>query len=105
MELKQFVKNIINDLIGAVEETNQKSEREINLAKPQDNKTIEFDIAVTVDDSMSSGGKIGIDVLPFINGSGKTSKELRNTSESRIKFGIYISTATKATIKKQREEI
>jgi hypothetical protein len=77
----------------------------MHLAKPQDNKTIEFDIALTVDDSTATGGQIGVGIAQLFTGSGETTKERSKSEISRIKFGVYISTETKEQIEKQRQEI
>jgi hypothetical protein len=95
MELKQFVKNVLKDLVDAVEEARNESCRGMNLTSSQDNRTVEFDIAVTVEDSIASSGKAGIKVFQIIEGGGNMSKELKNSEVSRIKFGVSIDSFTK----------
>jgi len=90
MELKQFIKNVLSDIVNAAEETNNESKFDIHLDS-KDQRSVEFDIAVTVEDATSSSGKAGIKVFQFIEGGGDLSKELKNSSISRIKFGMYIS--------------
>lgn len=95
MELKQFVKSVLIDIVNAVEETRQESSRDMHLNPGIDQRTVEFDIAVTVEDATSSSGRAGIKVFQVIEGGGDISKELKNSSVSRIKFGVYIDRLTK----------
>jgi len=111
MELKQFVKSVLKDIVDAVEETRQESTRDMYLDAGKDQRTVEFDIAVTVEDATSSSGKAGIKVFQVIEGGGDISKEYKNSSVSRIRFGIYIDRLTKdedmrqnATIAKLNEQ-
>ncbi len=95
MELKEFVKNVLKDLVDAVEETRRESSRDMRLDSNKDTRTVEFDIAVTVEDATSSSGKAGIKVFQIIEGGGDVSKEYKNSSVSRVKFGVYVDTLTK----------
>ncbi len=95
MELKEFVKSVLKDVVGAVEETRQESSRDMFLNSVGEQRTVEFDIAVTVEDSTSASGKAGIKVFSVIEGGGETLKELKNSSVSRIKFGVHIDRWTK----------
>lgn len=57
MELKDFVKNVLIDLVNAVEETRSESCRDMSLrSNTQTGQSIEFDIAVTVEDTASKTG-------------------------------------------------
>ncbi|MFH1894674.1 MAG: trypco2 family protein [Patescibacteria group bacterium] len=95
MELKQFVKSVLKDVVDAVEEMRQESSRDMHLNVGENKRTVEFDIAVTVEDSTSSSGKAGIKVFQVVEGGGGISKDLKNSSVSRIKFGVYIDELTK----------
>jgi hypothetical protein len=97
MEIKEFVKNVLKDLVDAVEEVRRDSSRDMKLSSHKEsNQTVEFDIAVTVEDTTAGSGKAGIKIFQMIEGGGEMSKESKNSSVSRIKFGIYIDTSTKA---------
>jgi hypothetical protein len=96
MELKEFVKNVLKDLVEAVEETRSSSARDMHLGSGKENRTVEFDIAVTVEDATSSTGRAGIKVFQIIEGGGDVSKEYKNSSVSRVKFGVEVSSITKA---------
>lgn len=95
MELKYFVKSVLQDVVNAVEEVRSESSRDMYLGVGKDQRTVEFDIAVTVEDSMASSGRAGIKVFQVIEGGGDVSKELKNSSVSRIKFGVHIHQWTK----------
>ena len=81
--------------MDAVEETREKSSRDVYLDSPKDDRTVEFDIAVTVEDSTSGSGRVGIKVFQLIEGGGEASKEVKNSSVSRIKFGVHVDRWTK----------
>lgn len=96
MELKEFVKNVLKDLVDAVEEVRKDSSRNMTLSSHKEsNQTVEFDIAVTVEDSTSGSGKAGIKVFQLIEGGGEMSREVKNSSMSRVKFGVHIDIWTK----------
>ncbi|MDP2909791.1 MAG: hypothetical protein Q8N69_01840, partial [bacterium] len=104
MELKEFVKSVLIDVVNAVEETRKESSRDMHLDGGKEQRTVEFDIAVTVEDSTAGKGKAGIKVFQLIEGGGEVSKEAKNSSESRIKFGVYIDTWTKEeTVENNRQ--
>jgi len=105
MELKEFVKSVLKDVVDAVEETRQESSRDMHLDSGKEQRTVEFDIAVTVEDSLSGNGKAGIKVFQLIEGGGEVSKETKNSSISRIKFGVYIDTWTKEENAKHKREL
>ncbi len=104
MELKEFVKSVLKDVVGAVEETREDSIRDMHLGSGKDTRTVEFDIAVTVEDSTKGSGKAGIKVFQLIEGGGEVSKEAKNSSVSRIKFGVSINRITKEEEAKRTTE-
>lgn len=89
MELKEFVKKVLIDLVQSVEEADSISPRVMYLYD-RENKTVEFDIAVTVEDIDKLSGKAGIRVLQFVETGGDMAKEIKNSTVSRVKFGVYI---------------
>ena len=95
MELKEFIKSVLKDIVEAVEETRTESMRDMHLDSGKDQRTVEFDIAVTVEDSTGASGRAGIRVFSLIEGGGDVSKELKNSSVSRIQFGVHIDRWTK----------
>jgi len=103
MELKQFVKNALRDLVDAVEEARNESCRDMRLTVNNDSRTVEFDIAVTVEDIDTKAGKAGIKVFQIIEGGGNISKELKNSEVSRIKFGVVVDSLTKEELARARQ--
>lgn len=95
MELKDFIKKVLADLVNSVEEVRSESHRDMHLTSTKENRTVEFDIAVTVEDSTAGSGKAGIKIFQIIEGGGEVSKESKNSSVSRIKFGVHIDALTK----------
>jgi hypothetical protein len=95
MELKEFVKKVIIDLDLAVKEAGQETEYSVSFSDKKEKRTIEFDIAVTTEDIDTKSGKTGIRVLQFAEAGGKISKENKNSTVSRISFGVHVDTITK----------
>jgi len=88
MELKEFITE-------AVEESRTSSTRDMHLDNLKDQRTVEFDVAVTAEDITSAAGKAGIKVFSVIEGGGEAAKEVKNSTVSRIKFGVYVDRWTK----------
>ncbi|MBU2524664.1 hypothetical protein KKG71_05745 [Patescibacteria group bacterium] len=106
MEIKEFVKSVLKDLVDVVEEVRQESARDMTLTSHKEsNQTVEFDIAVTAEDSIEGSGKAGIKVFQFIEGGGGVSKASKNASVSRVKFGVYIDSLTKQEKTERKERI
>jgi len=101
MELKEFVKKVIIDLDLAIKEVGQETEHGVSFSDKKEKRTIEFDIAVTTEDIDIKSGKTGIRVLQFAEAGGKISKENKNSTVSRISFGVHVDTITK----QERQEI
>lgn len=99
MQLKDFIKNSIKDITEAVSEIDSESQRNMYVSG-QDSKSIEFDIAVSIEDSVNKSGRAGIKVYQITEGGGEVSKEIKNSSVSRLKFSIYVERFTK----KEHEE-
>ena len=96
MNLKDFVKNVLVEINAAVDEAGQTTSREIAFSEKDNARTIEFDIAVSAEDTDQKSGKAGIKVLQFAEAGGDISKETKNSTVSRIVFGLRISPLTKA---------
>jgi len=95
MELKEFVTKVLKDLVDAVEEARASASRDMHLNATSEQRTVEFDIAVTVQDTVAGKGKAGIKVLQFVEAGGDLSKEKLNSTVSRIRFGVHIDFMTK----------
>jgi hypothetical protein len=96
MDLKEFVKKVIMDLDQAVSEANQETKREVRFKGVKEQRTaLEFDVAVTVEatESGKAGGEIKVWGIGEAGASGTT--ELKNSTVSRVSFGIDIGEYTK----------
>src|SRR3989338_696007 len=103
MELKDFVKKVIIDLDQAISEANKETEREIRFKGVKEQRTaVEFDVAVTVESTVTGkgGGEIKVWGIGQIGATG--SIESKNSTVSRVSFGVDISESTK---KEKTEEI
>lgn len=94
MELKEFVKKALLDLVNAVDEANESLDRKLTLISSKDNRTIEFDVAVSVEEDTAEKGSGGgeIRVLNFISagGKGEVAHAIKNSTVSRVKFGVDV---------------
>jgi hypothetical protein len=96
MELKDFVKKVILDLDTAVSEVNEESAREVRLRGVKEHRTaVEFDVAITVESTNNGSAGGGIKVLGIIEANGSAETQLKNSTVSRVSFGIDISERTK----------
>ncbi len=96
MELKDFVKKVLVDLDAAVSEARSETQRDVSFSDGKDQRTVEFDIAVSAEETDVKSGKAGVKVLPFVEGGGSISKENKNSTVSRVKFGVRIDSMTRA---------
>lgn len=96
MELKDFVSATIQQIIeGVAEAQNYVKKEKINAVVNAQvglkrEKTIEFDIAVTVNESKSTSAGGGISVASIINAGGKKQTENVEQSISRVKFSVDV---------------
>ena len=96
MELKEFIRKVIGDTIEAVDEASASSSRGVKLANMNDRRTIEFDVAVVVEEETRAQGKAGVKVLSVIDAGGDVSKNKKNLTNHRIAFGVNVDHWTKA---------
>jgi len=96
MELKDFVKKVIVDLDQAISEANTETEREVRFMGVKATRTaLEFDVAVTVESTDANNGKAGIRVWGIAEAGADVSAQNRNSTVSRVSFGVDISEFTK----------
>ena len=98
MELKVFVKKVLVDLDTAIKEAGQETEHGVSFSDNKEQRTVEFDIAVTTEETDAKSGKAGIKVLQFVEAGGDISKENKNSTVSRITFGVHIDSITKRKV-------
>ena len=78
MELKEFTKKVLKDLIDGVEEVRKDSSRDLRLTSNSSYRTVEFDVAVTVESELSGKASGGIKVLSFFQVQGDTEGTTKN---------------------------
>jgi hypothetical protein len=97
MELGEFIEKTIVQTISAIEGASKKTGRKVTLL-PTGSKNlreIEFDIAVSVKKKGTKGGSGSVNVLSFFNAKGGGKSETKNSTISRVKFGVNIGNRTK----------
>lgn len=106
MELKEFVKKVIIDLDKAISEANNETDRDIRFKGVKEQRTaVEFDVAVTVETVNSTEGGGQIKVWGIGQAGGEVSKELKNSTVSRVSFGVDISELTKKEDRARTDQI
>jgi hypothetical protein len=95
VELKDFVKTVLTQIDAAVDEARAETSRDIRFSEKDSKRTIEFDVAVSAENTDSKSGKAGVRVLEFVEGGGEISKENKSSTVSRITFGLRIESRTK----------
>ena len=95
MELKEFIKKVLIDTTEAVSESREASSFDMRLKSAGEKRTIEFDIAVSAEENKSVEGGAGIKVLQFIEAGGQRGSETKNSTVSRIRFGIDVDELNK----------
>jgi hypothetical protein len=95
MNLQDFVKNVLVEINAAVDEARQITSRDIRFSEKDNARTVEFDVAVSAETADTKSGKAGIKVLQFAEAGGDISQENRNSTVSRITFGLRIESRTK----------
>ena len=91
MNLSDFIATTITEIIKGVQKASEYTSKNIGIYSSGNNnqRHVEFDIAVVVEDKNSQGreGGMNLRVLEF-NSQGKN--EHRDSSVSRVKFGLRI---------------
>lgn|SRR3989338_5740533 len=106
MELKDFVKNVLVDLDKAVSEANAETARDIRFKGVREHRTaVEFDVAVTVETSASGKGGGEIKVWGLAEIGAKASTEFKNSTVSRVSFGVDIGEKTRAEIEEDARRL
>ncbi len=92
MQLGWFVKEVVNQLVNATEESSRLLERKVEIANTDRGLVIKFDVALTVENvakDVAGAGLRVIDIDLFNLNTGKGS-ETKNASISRVEFGICV---------------
>lgn len=104
MELKDFIKNVLVDLTSSIKEIDESSPYKIQFDKNELTRTVEFDIAVTTESYSGTSGGGGIKVLQFIEAGAKAEVSDKNSTVSRIKFGVQIDSRTKEEVETMKQK-
>lgn len=104
MELKEFVKKVLVDLDEAIGEVNQDNKYEVSFSQNESKRTVEFDVAITTEESKTAKGKAGIKVLSFAQAGGDLANEKRNSTASRVTFGVNVSPMTREIVIENKEK-
>lgn len=92
MNLDKFLEEVVRSLINTKNSLQKEFKRKISF-NYKNNECIKFDIAVTAEKESSKSGEGGIQVLN-IGGKGKITTENKNSTISRIQFGLIINEKT-----------
>lgn len=93
MEIKEFVKQVLIDLDGAVEEAREGTKRDVHFSP---SKPVEFDIAVTVNSQNAKGGDAKVNIFEVVRVGGEASTTRSDETVTRIKFSVGIDKWTKS---------
>ena len=96
MDLKTFLSDTLVSIVGGVSDANEKIGKQQFVIYNVERNVIEFDVAVTVEstDTGKGGGEIKVWGIGQIGANGST--ELKNSTISRVSFGVDIAEYTKA---------
>lgn len=93
------------ELIRGVDAARAETNRNVYLSSPSGSRTVEFDVAVTVENKDAAAGKAGVRVLNFAEAGGDIRSETTNSTVSRIKFGLNIDALTKEEVVEREREL
>ncbi|MBI1934805.1 hypothetical protein HYS31_00030 [Candidatus Woesearchaeota archaeon] len=100
MELKEFIKEALLSVVTGVDSANMIKNRFSIVGEysktlaDRAGTYIDFDVAVTINESKESGGKSGLGLIManVIAGKSKDKKEFQsNENVNRLKFKIFVS--------------
>ena len=95
MDLKDFIEDVLISIDQSVSAANKKMERKVMMSQTDENRTVEFDIAVTAESLDGATGQGGVKVLGLFAIGGKLLNEQKNSTISRVRFGVQIGSSTK----------
>lgn len=95
MDISDFVRTVLVSVNSGVDAARQEMSRDVHFANNENNRTVEFDIAVSAEQKSDASGKAGVRVLQFAEGGGSITKQKTNSTVSRIKFGVNVTHMTK----------
>ncbi len=98
MELKDFIKHALLDVVSGVEEANKEIDRfrltsQKHYGTDENGQKVEFDISVIVNESSENDLNGGLKIASFNFGGGKKQSE-SNQNLHKIKFEVFIKEKT-----------
>jgi len=95
MELKDFIKRTLIDIVSGVEEANNEKNRfrltsQVHHGTGESGQKVEFDVSVIVNESSDSDIKGGIKVA-LVNFGGGVKESESNQNIQKIKFEVFIT--------------
>jgi len=92
MNLKDFINETITSIVDGLKDATSQIGREVSLVGSEStaHRHIEFDVAVSVEQSGKTEGGGKIKVLSFVEAGGDKTSETKNSTISRIKFGVVV---------------
>lgn len=97
MELKEFISTTLKQVVeGVIDAQDYMKKEKINaIISPAGTyvkeKSIDFDVAITVNESNSTSAGGGINVASIITAGGKKNSESTEQSISRVKFSVGVN--------------
>jgi hypothetical protein len=99
VDLQQFVTSVLTQLDAAVSQARADTQRDIRFQASQGSRTVEFDVAVTVESEKSKEGGAKLEVAGFwmVGGhlGGGMTDSAKEPTVSRVRFGVHIEPLTK----------
>ena len=93
------------DIDSAVDEARKATSRDISFTSNSERSTVEFDKALTAEQTSVAGGKAGVRVLSLAKGGGEIKKNMKNQTVSRVQFGLYIDSMTKSEAQSNSRDV
>jgi len=104
MNLKNFIEEVTSSILDATEHLSIKHDRDIKLHH-QDNKYIDFDVAVTVEDAENKSTGGGIKIWKYVEAKGDLSSESKNSTTTRIRFSLFVNSQKREEQEKDRKQM
>ncbi|MGQ0828598.1 MAG: hypothetical protein ACT4ON_09405 [Bacteroidota bacterium] len=95
MELKDFIKHTLLDIVNGVEEANSAKKRfhlssNFHSGTGENGQNVEFDVSLIINESSENNAKGGIKVA-LVNLAGEAKESESNQNIHKIKFQVFVS--------------
>lgn len=95
MDLQEFVKTVLIQIDAAVDEAQALTKRAVRFSDKGNSRTVEFDIAVSVETVGGKEGKASLKIWQISETGGSMHSTSKNSSVSRVSFGVEVASKTK----------